>query len=46
LSAFWLWVPRLVAAIMVVQLYNLWRYFLCRRLKTTAAAMGSQPISK
>jgi hypothetical protein len=46
LSAFWLWVPRLVAAVMVVQLYNLWRYFLCRRLKTTAAAMGSQPISK
>jgi hypothetical protein len=46
LSPFWLWVPRLVAAILVVHLYNLWRYFLRHRLKAAAAAMGSQPVSK
>lgn len=38
LSPFWLWVPRLVAAILVVHLYGLWRHFF--RLKTAPAAKG------
>jgi hypothetical protein len=39
LSPFWLWVPRLVAAILAVHLYSLWQHVLRRRrLKTAAAA--------
>jgi Fe2+ transport system protein B len=38
-SAFWLWVPRLVMAILAVHLYILWQRILRqRRLKTAAAA--------
>ncbi|MFO7496542.1 MAG: iron transporter, partial [Desulfobacterales bacterium] len=39
LSPFWLWVPRLVAAILAVHLYSLWQHIRRRRrLKTTAGA--------
>jgi len=37
LSAFWLWVPRLVMAVLVVQLFRLWHHFHAGR-RTMAAA--------